>query len=262
MVNGSNSLQFYVDEARIEQLSNEWLSDDPEMRDHAILVNRCFQAFHELLQSYPHETEDELVVLRLGVRLFNDGGAALKSARCGYWQPAFAMLRDMMETTWLLEYFRLDPAKINRWRTSDYKIRKKEFKGPEIRDAIARGMPSTRHEVYSRFSEHAAHPSPEGFALISPNNMTELGPFPEETRLRAFMQEIAPLFLSAALAFNAHLPARTRDLSIAKVRLMRAAEMWARGYWPHLHKEMEEMLEELEPLVPKEGPFRDAYNGT
>jgi hypothetical protein len=202
-----------------------------------------------------------LVVLRLGVRLFNDAGAALKCARAGYWQPAFAILRDLMETTWLLDYFRIEPARIERWRTSDYRVRQKEFKGPVVREAVNRGQPSTRHQVYSDYSEGAAHPSPEGFALISPNDVTNIGPFPDEVRLRVFLREMASIFLDGALTFNAILPGRDGEMLRATVSLIRAAEVWTSKYMVHTHRAMVEALEELEPLIPPDGPLRDAFEG-
>jgi hypothetical protein len=60
-------------------------------------------------QSY-EDSEQALITMRLAVRVFNAAGACLKLARGGYFQPAFAMVRDMLEIEFLSDLFRRDPS--------------------------------------------------------------------------------------------------------------------------------------------------------
>ena len=48
-----------------------------------------------------------------------------------------------------------------------------------------------RQQAYDLLSAYAAHATPEGFVVISPEMMTQVGPFPNEKNLRAALQELA-----------------------------------------------------------------------
>jgi hypothetical protein len=241
--------QLYVDEHRIEELNDKTVDADPELRDHIAIINASFAAFDHILHSYQHQNVNELTVLRLGVRMFNAAGAGLKLARAGYYQPAFAQIRDLLETSFLLDYFKQDPSKIEVWRTSDHQGRKKHFSPHTVRKALEAqdDFISTRHVTYSNLSEYAAHPAPEGFVLISPNNMmTQIGPFPDEDRIRAFLQDLARFLASATMTFAGHLSAETAGDLLQRVAYMRAVRDWSANRVPGLYERLARDLDEIE----------------
>jgi hypothetical protein len=64
-------------------------------------------------------SDAEATTQMLGVRLFNAAASGLKLALSGYHQTAFNQARDIMETGFLLDYFRTSPDKIQVWKTTD-----------------------------------------------------------------------------------------------------------------------------------------------
>jgi hypothetical protein len=74
-----------------------------------------------------HDTGDEdlKAIKMLGMRTFNAFGASLKLALSGYSQNSALLLRDVMETVFLIDYFAGDRSLIERWRFADKKARMK-----------------------------------------------------------------------------------------------------------------------------------------
>jgi hypothetical protein len=230
------ALEAFVNERPIEAENDRFIRSDPELRDHFAIINECFLALSELIRIHEHKKEDELVVLRLGVLVFNDAGAGLKCARAGYYQPAFAMVRDMVETNFLLDLFARDRTAIREWATARPDQRRRRFSPAAVREILDRQDEFTgriRHKVYSGFSTYASHPDPEGFVLISPDNMTQIGLFPDVVRVRAFLQELARNFTNVILAFGRHIPHhRVPEILSVKHRFVLAMDAWARVYMP------------------------------
>jgi len=73
----------------------------------------------DLLRQVPTEDEDMKVVQALGMRTFNAFGASLKLALSGYGQNSALIMRDILETVFLLSLFRGDLTRIERWRCAD-----------------------------------------------------------------------------------------------------------------------------------------------
>jgi hypothetical protein len=127
-------------------------------------------------------------------RVFNTAGACLKLVRAGYFQPAFAMVRDLLEIEFLADLFVRDREYLRRWISVDAKVRKNEFKQVSIRDILDKLDGHTqkkRAKAYALLSTHATHVDLDGFQIISPDSMTQIGPFPSEKILVALFQELA-----------------------------------------------------------------------
>jgi hypothetical protein len=155
----------------------------------------AFEVLSQCLRRHPYDENTEaLVTLRLVARVFNTTGACLKLARAGYFQPAFAMVRDLLEIEFLADLFTRDRAYLRRWIAADAKTRKREFKQVVVRDILDKldGLTSKkRAEAYALLSTHATHVDLDGFQIISPDSMTQIGPFPSEKILTALFQELA-----------------------------------------------------------------------
>ena len=50
--------------------------------------------------------DDELTIQHLGIRLFNSAAGAVQSLMSGYYQNSVMFQRDLVEVTFLLDYFR------------------------------------------------------------------------------------------------------------------------------------------------------------
>jgi hypothetical protein len=78
-------------------------------------------------------SEDEATMQLLGIRLFNAGASGVKLAFSGYYQTAFHQARDIMETGFLVDYFRTSPEQRAVWKRSDRKMRRELFDPVKIR---------------------------------------------------------------------------------------------------------------------------------
>jgi hypothetical protein len=185
----------WFDESRIETEHDHIVSKNQELRDHLELFHKSFEVLHECLKKHSYSDDTEaLVILRFMARVFNTTGACLKLVRAGYFQPAFAMVRDLLEIEFLADLFVRDRQHLRRWISADKKIRKKEFKQVSIRDTLDKldgNIQKKRAEAYALLSTHATHVDLDGFQIISPDSMTQIGPFPSEKILVALFQELA-----------------------------------------------------------------------
>ena len=78
-------------------------------------------AIYAFTHDHVHGSEDELTLQYLGIRMFNAGGASIKLALSGYYQKAFHHVRDVLETSFLVDYLSTYPEKIDKWRRADKK---------------------------------------------------------------------------------------------------------------------------------------------
>src|SRR3546814_5877357 len=113
----------------------------------------------DVFRQFDTSDEDIKVIQVLGMRIFNALGAALKLSLSGYHQNSALILRDVLETTFLIDYFSSNPEKIKCWRSADKKIRMKEFSPVKIREPLdARDgfTEKKRHAMNELFSELAS----------------------------------------------------------------------------------------------------------
>ena len=93
-------------------------------------------AIYAFTHDHVHGSEDELTLQYLGIRMFNAGGASIKLALSGYYQKAFHHVRDVLETSFLVDYLSTYPEKIDKWRRADKKTRIVHFGPGVIRNAL------------------------------------------------------------------------------------------------------------------------------
>lgn len=79
------------------------------------------------------ESDRLIAVAGLRARLFNSSSCSLKLLLSGYYQEAVSFIRDILEITFLANYFTVDDTAIDRWvKNPD----EKEFKAVNIRSAL------------------------------------------------------------------------------------------------------------------------------
>jgi hypothetical protein len=103
-------------------------------------------------------------------------------------------VRDLLEIEFLADLFRREPDAPSRWISLDERKRRKEFKPVRVReklDELDGYTTKRRAAIYNLLSQHAAHANPSGFHIISPDSMTQIGPFVSSTVLKAFLEELA-----------------------------------------------------------------------
>jgi len=186
-----------------------------------------------LCRKHEWQNDDERAVHLLGVRAYNTGSAALKLALSGFHQAASHLTRDLLETTNLLDYFSIEPAKIAEWRTADEKGLKR-FAPVEIRRALEghpRFIGQRRDIPYKQLSTYAAHPSHEGFRmLLTSQEQFEVGPFFDEEFLRGWLLQTAAWLGEGTLAFMRNLPTLAAELQTVRSAFAEQASAWGAKY--------------------------------
>ena len=182
----------------------------------------------EHFRKLPMEDEDMRVVQVLGMRAFNAFAAALNLAFAGYGQNSFLVMRDILETAFLLDRFKSDRPAIRDWRFADKKTRMKKFSPFQVRKYldIHDGFEDKRREEhYVAYCELAAHPTMQSDVLmrIQPGGDAVIGPFVTEDFLKVVLTEMATNAIQIGEALDSFFPESDhRDLVVREsFRLVR-----------------------------------------
>ena len=190
------------------------IAGDPRLQLH-LAVTEAAMELAEALRQLETSNEDLKVVQMLGMRTFNAFAASLKLALAGYHQNCAFVLRDVLETAFLLDLFRGNGALVERWRFANKKTRMKEFSPLKVREALdARdgNMSKKRYEMYEMFSELAGHPNMNSSLMMRPKKGGDafIGPFMEFTTLQAGISEMGRLAVQVGESLDAFFPAGWR----------------------------------------------------
>ncbi|MER9594552.1 hypothetical protein [Mesorhizobium sp. M0244] len=229
----ANEPFYLIDEAPVVAAHDRMIADSTDLLAHQRMIDAALDTIDELIRATPYDTRDDLVALRLATRCFNDAAAALRLVRCGYFQPSLAMIRDMMECRLLLDLFNRQPQRLAEWHTLPEADRKARFSPPKVRIALE-ALDGTKgkkyQEDYSMFSKFGAHPTPEGFTVISPNNMTNIGAFPDMRLLTAILEELVRELIQAVEVISGHAPNDAPRVVGAKIDYLQRLRPWRKEY--------------------------------
>src|SRR5262245_35381791 len=95
---------------------------DERLKLHLAIIEAAMD-LADVLRQFDTSDEDLKVIQLLGMRTFNAFGAGMKLALSGYSQNSALILRDVLETVFLIDYFAGDRTLIERWRFADKKTR-------------------------------------------------------------------------------------------------------------------------------------------
>src|SRR5712692_594359 len=102
-------------EGQLRQKACSIIADDPRLQLH-LAVTEAAMDLADTLRQFNSSDEDLKVAVVLGMRTFNALAASIKLTLSGYHQNSALILRDVMETVYLLDLFAGDPSLIERWR--------------------------------------------------------------------------------------------------------------------------------------------------
>jgi hypothetical protein len=195
------SLHKHEEELRARSLAA--IQANAALSDHWSLLSEAMNAIYAFTHDHVHGSENELTLQYLGIRLFNAAGASVKLALSGYYQKAFDQVRDVIETYFLVDYLSTYPEKIDEWNRADKKKRISHFGPGFIRNALDKRDGYTsgeRKKIYDLISEFASHASFSGISLTTTGlgNIAQVGPFFDERKLAAWLQEMAMRMSHAA----------------------------------------------------------------
>ena len=229
-----NLARLHEGEELLRGRASKVIAADERLRLHLLVTENAMDLL-DLLRQVEGADEDLKVLQALGMRLFNDFGAAVKLALSGYSQQAALLLRDILETCFLLDLFSHDPAAITRWRHADRKIRLRDFKPIKVRELLDQRDGFTtkkRAEQYELFSELAGHASMPSFAMLRPKGMdAQIGPFIDPSVVEAVLSEMGKLAIQVGGIIVAFFPTGFRLADDARARFATNQKRWLARFY-------------------------------
>ena len=191
----------------------------------------------DILRQIPTDDEDIKVVQLLGMRIFNAFGASVKLALSGYSQNSALIMRDILETIFLMDLFRGDWTAIERWRLADKKERMKKFSPDSVRKAldVRDGFDGKKRKaLYDLFCELAAHPTMKSAYMMRPQKDGDavIGPFIEPTTLEAVLMEMGKLAVQVGENLNTFMLEAGTNALEARAAFARVKKCWREEFYP------------------------------
>ena len=131
-------------EESIRRLTKAEIGASDTLLQHFSAVAESVIVIDHFARGHVGTGDDELTIQHLGIRLFNCAAGAVQSLLSGYYQNSVVFQRDLVEVTFLLDYFRSNKDHISEWRRSPQKFtpqvvrkaldRRDDFKGLSLRD--------------------------------------------------------------------------------------------------------------------------------
>lgn len=191
-----NLYRLHADEEELRDKAIALLESDERLLLHFQISEQAMDLL-DVFRQVETQDEDLKVIQMLGLRLFNALASSIKLTLSGYSQTSAMILRDVLETVFLIDLFRTDRPAITRWRLAGTQERLREFRPVRVRELLDNRDGFTkkrRAEMYSMFSELAGHPSMRSVAMLRPKGMdARNGPFIDPTALEAVASEMGRL---------------------------------------------------------------------
>lgn len=224
----------YKQEQFLREQAIEIIEGNPKLSLHLHAVERAM-SLAKIVVDCPKDDEDFKVVKMLSIRMFNAFGAILTLIFSGYHQNGGMVMRDILETVFLMDFFRTDHTAIERWRCADEKMRRKNFSPVAVRKALDERdgfHTKKREETYKMFSELAAHPNMNSQHMLRPEKGGDIvtGPFMEESTLEAGVSELGRIAIQAGEVMNAFLP-EGWDLDDVRVSFSLTKNEWIKRFY-------------------------------
>ncbi len=233
-----NFISLHNEEEQLRIKSLAAIEGDADLLLHLQLIETAMGVCN-MLRQFETSDEDLKVIQMLGMRMFNAFATSLKLIMSGYYQKGGLIMRDILETVFLVDFFRTDRAAITRWRFADKKERMASFSPVRIREALDKrdGHSSKkRADLYEMFSELAGHPNMKSVHMLRPKGTDDayIGPFMDITSLRASLGEMGKLAWQAGEILDDFFPTDWQEGYIARQAFLHTKAQWLRRYYPSI----------------------------
>lgn len=236
-----NLINLHFGEEQLREKALGIIEGNERLKLHLVIVEAAMD-LGDIFRQFDTRHEDLKVVQALGMRTFNALGASLKLALSGYHQNSALILRDVLETVFLISLFAGDRTLIEKWRLADKKARMKDFSPVKVRIALDTrdGFTSKRRaEMYDLFSELAGHPTMKSAWMMRPQKDGDavIGPFMEATALEAVVSEMGRLAVQVGEQINAFLPVDWARGEPTRLAFARLKLKWMSTFYPTVRDE-------------------------
>lgn len=208
-------------EESIYRRSLSFLLNDSKGAEYLQLFDLTAQTLLALLNPDHNVTDNQMTIKYIGIRAFNHAMVAFRNTLSGYYQTSYAIQRDLLEMSFLSDYFRSNPAEIAKWKAATNEERVKDFspssvyKKLDIRDGFRE---QKRKKMYQEYCEYGSHVSYPGIKLLTNDqNLVEIGPFYNEKKLINTIYDLLRNFGALVAYLGANLKisdARTASLTL------------------------------------------------
>jgi hypothetical protein len=240
--NKDNLTLLHEHEERLRSENLSLIANRVDLTDHLNLIQAAMNVIYAFTQEHVHGSDDELTLQLLGIRLFNAAAVSIKLALSGYYQKAFVHVRDILETYFLVDYLRTNPDRVRIWKGADKRQRLEEFSPRRIREELDKRdgfIEGARKAIYHLISENASHATYRGFHLTTQNGLGKIGPFVDEAKLQAWLEEMAKRFGHAAIVLLADFEGLDLGLEMTRANYLKIMNEWGAKYYgssfPHGH---------------------------
>jgi hypothetical protein len=227
-----NVLRLHKGEEDLRAKSEQLIFANPRLALHLYVTESAMEV-SDILRKTGSDDEDQKVIRLLGMRCFNAFAASIKLALSGYWQVSAMILRDILETVFLLDLFQTDPKLIAEWRMSDSQ---EKFKPYSVRNALDNrdgNSGKKRAKLYKLFCELAAHPTMKSDWMMRPvsNGDAFIGPFVTETTLEAILSEMGKLAIQAGELLLPYVPQDNAEAVFSRDHFINTKSAWINEFW-------------------------------
>ena len=229
-MNNLNRLEQHEAEIRAQSLGA--INADTALSDHVQMIEACMDMMQYFVLHHETKDPDEVTIQLLGIRLFNTSGAAFSLLMRGYYQNATSLIRDLLETGFLLDDFLSDRARIKLWRESTDKERRDIFAPVKVRSRLDdrdRFTEKKRAEAYELLCSLASHPTYRGFQMIAPEGLGVIGPFFNLKFLTAVVEECSKRIVDPTLRYGSHF-AVTDENVLVHGQLLKIIQDYSKKY--------------------------------
>ena len=220
----------YGEEERLRRKSVEHVERNGKLKLYLSAVENVMNLAY-VLRQFPTDDEDMKLIQILGMRMFNAFGSCTKLGLSGYNQNSALIMRDVLETVFLLDWFKDNKNDIERWRLADRRERMKHFSPLRVREALdARDgfTEKKRAKHYELLSELAAHPTMSSVLMMRPQQDGDavIGPFIESTTLEAVLAELGRLAIQGGEVLDHFFPETWNDAVAARAAFSELKLQW------------------------------------
>lgn len=221
-------------EEKLRAQAVAFVCENPRLLLHITVAEQAMDLLDVFRQISTNE-EDLKVVQMLGLRIFNAFASAIELMLSGYSQTSAMLLRDVLETVFLVNLFRTDQLAIERWRKADAKILRQDFAPAAVRKALDDRdgfVERKREEIYRLFSELAGHPSMKGFSMLRPKGLdARIGPFLDPTALEATASELGRLAIQVGEQIDLFFPDAGREGQETRRAFALTKALWLKEFY-------------------------------
>lgn len=219
----------------IRARSKEAIQASETLPHHFNIVADSMTLIDHFARGYHHKNEDQLIIQLLGVRLFNGLASSIRNMLAGYYQNSVMQQRDLLEVSFLLDYFSTNPALIAEWKGSTESERNKRFGAFHVRKVLDDRDAFTerkREAHYKLLCNLGAHASYQGFQMLQPvaGGDAHCGPYFAEPALNATAAELAKIAVCAAGNFTMFFTAEALADYETKLHFMEKQAAWFEAF--------------------------------